>query len=323
MKGYRLGLDKAETLFDVEVGDRCGSYVLHDGHVFADCYGTYRCLDLTGKILWQKSTGGKISSPVLADGKIFHIVSGRGKLTMFSATPTMPATFFEVRVPVQELTSPAISSGKLFIRLTDGVACYDLTKVPADAVIAAKAPTPVTAPATAPATKGLITFVDVSPSYEVNRKAIKDQVWPPEKEAEAAALDWALNKELDADGWISFTEVQDARGMLTGNAIAYARVLLEAAAPGKLALSLTVPPTPGNPQGLVVWVNGANVLRHDVAHGHVKEREELVVNLVAGRTALLVRVNSGHFDRWGLTLQAKALDGLVVKQVASTSAGSK
>jgi hypothetical protein len=68
--------------------------------------------------------------------------------------------------------------------------------------------------------------------------------------------------------------------------------MLEATAPGKLALSLRVPPSPANPQGLVVWVNGANVLRHDVAHGHVKEHEELVVDLVAGRNSLGVETGT-------------------------------
>jgi outer membrane protein assembly factor BamB len=324
VSGYRLQPDTAEELFTRASGDRIGSYLLHDGHVFGDFAGAYRCIDLSGKVLWQESAGTiGGSSPVLADGKIFHIVSDKNEtkvaLTMFSATPTMPATFFEVSVPAQTFTSPAISDGRLFIRLKDGVACYDLTKEPARLANA------TVAPAAAPRSTGLISFVDVSPSYHVFRKAIKDQVWPPEKEAEAAALDWAVNKPLDAEGWIDFVEVQDARGQEVRDVVAYARVVLEAAAPGKLALALSVAPDPGDVKGMAAWVNGANVLRQEIAHPKEppKRHEELVVNLVAGKNTLLVRANTSRPKDWKLQIQAKPLNGLVVKQVKATPAGKQ
>lgn len=321
VSGYRLQPDKAEELFIKFTGDRVGSYLLHDGHVFGDFGGTYRCLDLTGKVLWQKSSGSGTSSPVLADGKVFHIVSSKddsaSKLAMFSATPTMPATFFSVSVPAMRFTSPAICDGRLFIRLEDGVACYDLTKEPARLANATAAPAP------ASRSTGLISFVDISPSYWVQRKQIKDQVWPPEKEAEAAALDWAVNKPLDAEGWIDFVEVQDARGLPVRDVVAYARVVLEAEAPGRLALSLSVPKVPATPHGIAAWVNGTNVLRHDVAHGLVKEHEELTVNLVAGKNTLLIRANTAGPKDWKLRVQAKALAGLTVKQVEAAPAGKK
>ena len=321
VSGYRLQPDKAEELFAKFTGDRVGSYLLHDGHVFGDFGGTYRCLDLTGKVLWQKSAGSGTSSPVLADGKVFHIVSSKNdsdsKLAMFSATPTMPATFFTVSVPAMRFTSPAICDGRLFIRLEDGVACYDLTKEPARLANATAAPAP------ASRSTGLISFVDISPSYWVQRKQIKDQVWPPEKEAEAAALDWALKKPLDADGWIDFVEVQDARGLPVRDVVAYARVVLEAAAPGKLALSISVPKVPATPHGIAAWFNGTNVIRHDVAHGLVKAHEELTVNLVAGKNTLLVRANTAGPKDWKLQVRAKALDGLTVKQVEAVPVGKQ
>lgn len=319
VSGYRLQPDKAEELFIKFTGDRVGSYLLHDGHVFGDFGGTYRCLDLTGKVLWQKSSGSGTSSPVLADGKVFHIVSSKddsaSKLAMFSATPTMPATFFSVSVPAMRFTSPAICDGRLFIRIEDGVACYDLTKEPARLANATAAPAP------ASRSTGLISFVDISPSYWVQRKQIKDQVWPPEKEAEAAALDWAVNKPLDAEGWIDFVEVQDARGLPVRDVVAYARVVLEAEAPGRLALSLSVPKVPASPHGIAAWVNGATVLRHDVAHGLVKEHEELTVNLVAGKNTLLIRANTAGPKDWKLRVQAKAIAGLKVRQIPSAPAG--
>ncbi|NBR86111.1 MAG: hypothetical protein EBT61_11475 [Verrucomicrobia bacterium] len=323
--GYRLHPDKADELFAKFTGDRVGSYLLHDGHVFGDFGGTYRCIDLNGKVVWQKSVEGGYgtSSPVLADGKIFHIVNFKDaakiKLTMFSASTTMPATFYEASVSAMDHTSPAICDGRLFIRLVDGVACYDLTKAPAHLAKATEAPVPIATRRS----EALISFVDVSPSYWVQRKQIKDQVWPPEKEAEAATLDWAVNKTLDAEGWVNFIEVQDARGMPTRDQVVYARVVLEASAPGKLALSLSVPKVPASPHGIAAWVNGTNVLRHDVAHGLVKEHEELIVNLIAGKNTLLVRANTAGPQDWKLQVQARALDGLKVKQVGAAPSGKK
>ncbi|NDB75291.1 MAG: hypothetical protein EB141_06540 [Verrucomicrobia bacterium] len=325
VSGYRLQPDKAEELFAKFTGDRVGSYLLHDGHVFGDFGGTYRCIDLNGKVVWQKSVEGGYgtSSPVLADGKIFHIVNFKDaakiKLTMFSASTTMPATFYEASVSAMDHTSPAICDGRLFIRLVDGVACYDLTKAPAHLAKATEAPVPIATRRS----EALISFVDVSPSYWVQRKQIKDQVWPPEKEAEAATLDWAVNKTLDAEGWVNFIEVQDARGMPTRDQVVYARVVLEASAPGKLALSLSVPKVPASPHGIAAWVNGTNVLRHDVAHGLVKEHEELIVNLIAGKNTLLVRANTAGPQDWKLQVQARALDGLKVKQVGAAPSGKK
>jgi hypothetical protein len=205
----------------------------------------------------------------------------------------------------------------LFIRLVDGLACYDLTKTPADVGFAAKAPAPVPAPATAPAAtaKGLITFVDVSPTYFAQRKGITDQsAWPPEKEEAAATLDWALNKALDADGWIDLIALQDSRGMMTADCVAYARVVLEAKAPGRLALSLTRNKAVGDVGAIAAWVNGKNVLRQDTHH-ESPEHVELVVDLVAGRNALLVRTAPTRGHHWKLQVEATPLDGLVVKQV--------
>jgi outer membrane protein assembly factor BamB len=323
IKGYRLGPDKAEEMFAVEVGGRVESYLLYDGYIYADCYGVYRCLDLTGKILWQKSTGGKVSSPILADSKIYHVVSEKGKLAMFSATPTMPATFFEASIPVMSFTSPAFYDGKLFVRLVDGVACYDLTKVPADAVKPADPQPPIKDPDAAPNPRALITFVDVSPSYFAQRKGTTDQsAWPPEKEAEAAKLNWAINKQLDTDGWINLITLQDSRGEMTNDCVAYARVTLEAKNQGKIALSLTVNKSKGDVSAIVAWVNGKNVLRQN-SHEQNPEHIELIVDMVPGKNILLVRTYPTRGHEWKLRMQATPLDGLEIKQVATVPAGGK
>ncbi len=309
--GYRLWPNKAEKLFGVQQYDRAASYLLYDGHVFATCSGMLQCLDLTGKILWQKTVSGKCGSPVIADGKIFWVCDDRGdKILMTRATPSMPEKFFVARVPVLEFTTPAVCGGKLFLRCKDGAVCYDLMKPPAAVATASKGP----APSSDSKTKALISCVDVSPSYPWDKQT-QLKAWPPEIKEDAATVDWATNKTLSADGKIDFTEVQDARQMQTKACVVYARVVLEAASPGRLTLSMSVADTPGRPSGLNVFVNGASVLRQDVHHGPHKPHEELVVDLVAGRNTLLFRDSVANGD-WFLQVKATALDGLVVKQVA-------
>jgi len=128
--GYRLLPDKAEKLFGSGLRDNA-SHLIYNDHVFAYTGGALRCLDLTGKELWAQAVGGEISSPVLADGKIFA-VCGDNFLVMIDATTTKPAKPTKVRVPVLKCTSPAVADGKLFLRLKTAVACYDLTKGPVD-----------------------------------------------------------------------------------------------------------------------------------------------------------------------------------------------
>jgi len=131
LAGYRLLPDKAEKLFGSSLGDQGASHLIYNDHVFAYTGGELRCLDLTGKELWVHRVGGEISSPILADGKIFA-VCGDDFLVMIDATTAKPAKPHKVRVPVLKCTSPAVADGKLFLRLKTAVGCYDLTKGPVD-----------------------------------------------------------------------------------------------------------------------------------------------------------------------------------------------
>jgi len=90
--GYRLLPDKAEKLFGSSLWDQGASHLIYNDHVFTYTRGELRCLDLTGKELWAQGVGGEISSPVLADGKIFA-VCGDDKLVMTDATTAKPAKF--------------------------------------------------------------------------------------------------------------------------------------------------------------------------------------------------------------------------------------
>jgi outer membrane protein assembly factor BamB len=131
VSGFKLMPDKAEKIFGTGLGDRGASQILHNDHVFAYSGGALRCLDLTGKQLWEQGFGGEVSSPVIADGKIFA-VCGDNKLVMAPATSEKPAKFYEARIPTIGCASPAVRDGKLFVRLAKAVGCYDLTKIAVD-----------------------------------------------------------------------------------------------------------------------------------------------------------------------------------------------
>ena len=129
------------------------------GHVYQDHLympsGAYHCVDLkTGEYDWKKSIGGGVaecSSSVLADGKILtplgechQLTKNFGDLTyslsMIKATPEKYTELGVFNPKMCMMTAPAVANGKLYLRLLDGIVCYDLQEhgVYADNVAAAK-----------------------------------------------------------------------------------------------------------------------------------------------------------------------------------------
>jgi outer membrane protein assembly factor BamB len=86
--------------------------------------GNLGCYDLTGKLLWEQTFAGKISSPIIVNGKLFFLYDG---VTMCAASRGKP-TFYKAALPHTELASPGYGEGKLVLRQVDCIACYDLTK---------------------------------------------------------------------------------------------------------------------------------------------------------------------------------------------------
>ncbi|MCY3018324.1 MAG: PQQ-binding-like beta-propeller repeat protein [Planctomycetota bacterium] len=122
-------------------GDRGSSPLIYQDHIYT-VGGAYdkpsaRCLSLrSGEVKWElKLDHTEVSSPVLADGKIFAIVEGYGeknpsRVIMYKATPekfeglaTTPRTGDTLCLSC----SPSIAGGKLYLRLRNTTACYELT----------------------------------------------------------------------------------------------------------------------------------------------------------------------------------------------------
>ena len=86
---------------------------------------------MDGKIAWNqgKVNGEGITSPVLADGKIYALTDRGNTLLMLRATPAKFDLLGKASVGSLQCASPAIAGGRLYLRLGDGdgIACYDLT----------------------------------------------------------------------------------------------------------------------------------------------------------------------------------------------------
>jgi len=182
---------------------------------------------------------------------------------------------------------------------------------PADAAAPA-APADAAAPAAPAGTPVAITFVDLSPSYPW-AEGEPDKAYAPEIQAEEATVAWNLNKALNNEAFIDLFAAQTEAKQPALNSAIYARVILEAEADGKLALSM------GSDDGLAVFVNGTNAFRNNVMRGLTADQDKAEVALVKGKNTLLFRVTQG-LGGWSLQVKATALGGLVAKQVAAEAA---
>jgi outer membrane protein assembly factor BamB len=134
---FRLTPAKAEFLWKAPGGTRGASALIYQDHAyFFGGQGDAICLDLnTGKPKWSKhGITGESSSPVLADGKVFYAPCRYGDSStvgMFRASPEnfecLGNTVAAPNSPVPSgAASPAIADGKLYLRMNDCVACYDV-----------------------------------------------------------------------------------------------------------------------------------------------------------------------------------------------------
>ena len=130
---YKLSAARPVKLWQLEGEDRGASPVIYGGHVYV-FGGRYkaraRCIQLaTGKLMWEeKLPTTELASPVVADGKLFVAIS-RSFLYMIAATSDAYTLLGKARMPVVGCTSPALVDGRAYVRLRNGVACYDLREV--------------------------------------------------------------------------------------------------------------------------------------------------------------------------------------------------
>ena len=120
----------AQKLWNIDLTDPGASPIIHNGYVYAVVSHRSVCVGLVdGKIAWNQGSVAcdGITSPVLADGRIYALTDQGNNLLMLRATPAKFDLLGKARVGALHCASPAIAGGRLYLRLGDGIACYDLT----------------------------------------------------------------------------------------------------------------------------------------------------------------------------------------------------
>jgi outer membrane protein assembly factor BamB len=136
MAAYHLSLTEAKKMWSFSlVLDRASSPIIYKDHIYTVAGGRTQCVELkTGKVLWDGQPGGgtEMSSPIFVNDKMVALWDGGNALVMIRATPERYELLAKANVTGAHCTSPAVADGKLYLRLKDAVACYDLVNpVPA------------------------------------------------------------------------------------------------------------------------------------------------------------------------------------------------
>lgn len=98
-------------------------------HVYLMDDNLHYCFELaTGRKLWEeKVASSTVSSPVLADGKIFLVAGNGSKMLMLKPSPEKRIETGKANIRAMWVPSPAIADGKLVVRGRKGITCYSLT----------------------------------------------------------------------------------------------------------------------------------------------------------------------------------------------------
>lgn len=128
---YKLKPGGAEKLWNAP-SDQLrtqSSPVIHDGFVFLTDSDVQQCFDLTnGSQRWSEPVPGSISSPVLADGKLFTLINNGNNVQMLRATGAARTELGKANVKGAWVPSPTIADGRLLVRMKDRIRCFSLTE---------------------------------------------------------------------------------------------------------------------------------------------------------------------------------------------------
>lgn len=126
---YKLAKEGASKLWSVEgFTDRGASPIVYKGCVYAIGSAGALCVKLeTGETLWKEKPGtGEICSPVLADGKIFAFAGSA--VVAIQADPQKFRMLGRLPLGMLSVASPAVADGRIYLRVKEALACFDLTK---------------------------------------------------------------------------------------------------------------------------------------------------------------------------------------------------
>jgi outer membrane protein assembly factor BamB len=134
---YRLSAEKAELSAKAECPTGYGATpIIFGGHAYVLGAKGSSCVEVeTGKIVWQDKAliAGAYGSPIAADGKLLvqgnkKADYGDGSLALFAVSPEKGQLLSQFDCKQTLTTTPAVSDGRVYCRLLNGLACYDLRK---------------------------------------------------------------------------------------------------------------------------------------------------------------------------------------------------
>ncbi|MBR91159.1 MAG: hypothetical protein CMO66_07870 [Verrucomicrobiales bacterium] len=131
LAGYRISAEGATVLWKIPLEARRtqSTPVIYDGHVYLAGGDTQMCVEMaTGKVKWKEKRSSNISSPFIADGRLFAFEKKGSELVMLRADPLAHYEQGKARVRAMWCPSPVLSRGKLFVRQGNGVACFNLAE---------------------------------------------------------------------------------------------------------------------------------------------------------------------------------------------------
>lgn len=134
LQAYELRLPRPRRLWSTPFLEEYSSPVIADGRVYTvgpeDASGAYTlvCRDLeSGQVRWREPVEkAEYSSPIFADGKILAFANMGREIAMHDARGG--ARLAKAVVGAAKWTTPSIAGGRLYVRLPDGMASYDLTR---------------------------------------------------------------------------------------------------------------------------------------------------------------------------------------------------
>ena len=125
-----------ETVYGLNkrLSNKHGGVVLVDDYIFGDSddKGTPFCADLmTGQIKWKSRGSGKKSASIAAADGHLYIRYSDGTMTLVEANPSGFKETGSFKVPGSgdrpSWAHPVILNGKLYLRESDKVLCYDIS----------------------------------------------------------------------------------------------------------------------------------------------------------------------------------------------------
>lgn len=105
------------------------SPLVYEGHVYLTEGGRHLCVSLAdGRILWEEKVESTISSPVLADGRIWNLEQNGLFLRAIKADPMAYELSGRTKVEALWCPTPLLAHGRLLLRRKDRLVCMDLRR---------------------------------------------------------------------------------------------------------------------------------------------------------------------------------------------------